>query len=350
MLQRFFRRRSQSSVRSASQHQPPLETLESRTLLSAAPQVVSVLADNRGQMTLEFSVAPLASTLTKSTVVVYTAGPDGQLDTADDTRVTASLSYNQKKRTLVVNAKLAANTGYLVRLNGTKITAADGTKLDGEFNGTKLASGNGTPGGSYTVVCTTPTTDPTVRFSTNYGNIDETLFTDQVATTVNNFLAYANAGRYDSTFFHRETKVATDGIGIIQGGGYYNETSKSGQVATVKANAPIALQAGISNTLGTLAMARTSDDNSATSEWYFNTTDNTVLDPGSGGDGYAVFGKAASSASLKTIAAIQALPEQSTIFPKDTSGAFTAVPAPAASISDLVVVSRVAVIDTVGAA
>jgi peptidyl-prolyl cis-trans isomerase A (cyclophilin A) len=124
----------------------------------------------------------------------------------------------------------------------------------------------------------------TVRFETNVGVIDIELFDEQAPITVQNFLNYVNSGRYDDTAIHR----SEPGF-VIQGGGYiYNGGS---QFTTVNTDAPITNEAGISNDMGTIAMARTSDPNSATNQWFINLASNTSLNPTGNDAGYAVFGK-----------------------------------------------------------
>jgi cyclophilin family peptidyl-prolyl cis-trans isomerase len=98
---------------------------------------------------------------------------------------------------------------------------------------------------------------------------------------VNNFLSYVRQGFYTNTLFHR----VIAGF-VVQGGGY-----TTGLVEKTGKAEPIVLEAnnGLSNLRGTLAMARTSELNSATSEFYLNLVDNVALDTLNGG--YAVFGK-----------------------------------------------------------
>ena len=148
--------------------------------------------------------------------------------------------------------------------------------------------------------------DTIVTFVTNLGTFDVQLYDAQVPTTVGNFLQYVNAGSYSNTFFHRSTTYDPNGIQIVQGGGF-------GYVYpnffAVTAGAPIPLEAGLSNLRGTIAMARTADPNSATSQWFFNVQDNPGLDPnpGLGIDGYAVFGKVVGD-GMNVVDAIASLP------------------------------------------
>ena len=130
-----------------------------------------------------------------------------------------------------------------------------------------------------------------VRFDTNFGIFDVEL-TDipQMESTVANFLSYVDAGLYNSTIIHRSTTDDPFDIQIIQGGGFVLQGSTISPVSTF---APIPLQALYSNTRGTIAMARTSDPDSATSGWFFNVTDNAALN-----GGYAVFGSVIGATGL----------------------------------------------------
>ena len=124
---------------------------------------------------------------------------------------------------------------------------------------------------------------PQVTLITSQGIIVVELNPTVVPVTVNNFLSYVSSGYYNSTLFHR----VIPGF-VIQGGGYTTgPTAKAGQLA------PIVLESnkGLSNTRGTLGMARTSTPDSATSEFFINLVDNVSLDYQSATNpGYAVFG------------------------------------------------------------
>ena len=120
---------------------------------------------------------------------------------------------------------------------------------------------------------------------TNMGNISLSLDETKAPKTVANFVSYARKGFYDNTVFHR----VIDGF-MIQGGGF---TPDLAQKATDKAIINEA-DNGLKNTVGTIAMARTGDPNSATSQFFINTADNTFLNfknKTPQGYGYAVFGK-----------------------------------------------------------
>lgn len=122
-----------------------------------------------------------------------------------------------------------------------------------------------------------------VLMETSMGNITLELDHDKAPKTVDNFVEYVKSGFYDGLTFHRVIKGF-----MIQGGGY----DKNYQPR--KTRAPIANEAknGLKNLRGTIAMARTSDPNSATAQFFINHADNANLDyPSFDGWGYAVFGK-----------------------------------------------------------
>lgn len=126
---------------------------------------------------------------------------------------------------------------------------------------------------------------PRVHMLTNKGEIVLELFPEKAPKTVENFLRYVREGFYDGTIFHR----VIDGF-MIQGGGFTQEFRRK------ETHAPIRNEAdnGLSNTVGTIAMARTRDPHSATAQFYINVANNTPLDYRSStpsGWGYCVFGR-----------------------------------------------------------
>jgi peptidyl-prolyl cis-trans isomerase A (cyclophilin A) len=145
-----------------------------------------------------------------------------------------------------------------------------------------------------------------VRFETSLGNIDVQLLPQDAPNTVANFLSYVNSGAYAQTFFHRSTSSASDGLSVIQGGGYY---VNNGSINTIAQNSPVANEYDLPNTPGTLAMAKlSSGPDTATDQWFFNVSDNSsTLGPGNNG-GFTVFGKVLDPASLNVMNAISALP------------------------------------------
>jgi len=124
---------------------------------------------------------------------------------------------------------------------------------------------------------------PVARFQSVLGDFDVLLNPVATPISVATFTAYANRGAYDATIIHRSTTYDPAQIQIVQGGGFELVGNSIEPVAT---DPPIPLEAGVANSRGTLAMARTSDPNSATSQWFFNLTNNSGLD-----FDYAVFGR-----------------------------------------------------------
>ena len=125
-----------------------------------------------------------------------------------------------------------------------------------------------------------------VKMITNYGDIELALFEDDVPKTVANFLSYVDKKFYDGLIFHR---VIPDFM--IQGGGF-DETMKQKDTAKpIKNEASLGISKGHKNEIGTIAMARTPDPHSATSQFFINTKDNDFLNFSLQNKGYAVFGK-----------------------------------------------------------
>jgi cyclophilin family peptidyl-prolyl cis-trans isomerase len=126
--------------------------------------------------------------------------------------------------------------------------------------------------------------NPKVALDTSKGKIVIELYADKAPKTVKNFLDYVKAGHYDGTVFHR----VIPGF-MIQGGGYTSDMAEKPTKAPIQNEADNGLQ----NQRGTIAMARTSEPNSATSKFFINVANNGSLNfrsKTSGGWGYAVFG------------------------------------------------------------
>lgn len=121
-----------------------------------------------------------------------------------------------------------------------------------------------------------------VVIETSVGNIQLELFDSKSPETVKNFLKYVDEKFYDGTIFHRVIPNF-----MIQGGGFDQEMKQK------QTHPPIKNEAlnKVSNEKGTIAMARTNDPHSATSQFFINTNNNTFLDHGHHGFGYCVFGK-----------------------------------------------------------
>jgi len=126
---------------------------------------------------------------------------------------------------------------------------------------------------------------PKVKLATSQGDIVIELNAAKAPKTVANFLQYVREHQYDETVFHR----VIDGF-MIQGGGFNADMREK------PTRAPVAFETtGLTNDRGTIAMARTSNPNSATAQFFINVRDNAMLNPPSpDGYGYVVFGKVSS--------------------------------------------------------
>ena len=124
-----------------------------------------------------------------------------------------------------------------------------------------------------------------IKLHTNFGVIALELDAEKAPESAKNFLAYAEAGHYDNTIFHR----VIDGF-MIQGGGFEPGMKQKPCKAPIKNEA----DNGLKNNAYTIAMARTSDPHSATAQFFINVADNEFLNfkaPNGNGWGYCVFGK-----------------------------------------------------------
>ncbi len=140
-----------------------------------------------------------------------------------------------------------------------------------------------------------------ITLETSKGNIELELDAEKAPISTENFVKYAKSGHYEGTIFHR----VIPGF-MVQGGGFDKDMNQK------TTEAPIAIESknGLKNARGTIAMARTSDPNSATCQFFINVKDNTNLDyPSFDGFGYAVFGKVTSGMDI--VDAIVAVPTTS---------------------------------------
>ncbi len=155
---------------------------------------------------------------------------------------------------------------------------------------------------------------PKVEFKTTMGNFVVELDDVKAPKSTANFLNYVKSGFYNGTIFHR----VIDGF-MIQGGGFTPDLVQKPTDAPVVSEA----QNGLKNNVYTIAMARTSDPDSATSQFFINVKDNAALDfPNAMGNGYTVFGKVISG--TQTIDAIRKVPTM--VAPAPRMGRMSDVP------------------------
>ncbi|HEX7614726.1 MAG TPA: peptidylprolyl isomerase [Thermoanaerobaculia bacterium] len=150
----------------------------------------------------------------------------------------------------------------------------------------------------------TPVKNPSVVMKTSLGSMTIELDAAKAPVSVANFLAYVNDKFYDGTVFHR----VIDGF-MIQGGGFKVDKMQKPTKPPIKNES----SNGLKNKVGTIAMARTNDMNSATSQFYINVNDNSSLD-----GGYCVFGKV--TAGMDVVNKIKATPKS------NQGGAFVDAP------------------------
>jgi len=138
-----------------------------------------------------------------------------------------------------------------------------------------------------------------VRLATSMGDIVVQLDAAKAPKTVDNFLQYVKSGHYNGTVFHR----VIDNF-MIQGGGMTADLTEK----PTRAPIPLESRNGLANDRGTIAMARTPDPNSATSQFFINVKNNDFLNAAQSrdGNGYAVFGKVVSG--MDVVDKIRALP------------------------------------------
>jgi peptidyl-prolyl cis-trans isomerase A (cyclophilin A) len=130
---------------------------------------------------------------------------------------------------------------------------------------------------------------PRVKFATTAGDIVVEVYPDKAPKTAENFLQYVKDKHYDGTIFHR----VIDNF-MVQGGGMDAKMVEKKTRAPVAHEGRAALAKGLKNEVGTLAMARTNDPDSATAQFFINIKDNAFLDPSMQQPGYTVFGKVVS--------------------------------------------------------
>jgi cyclophilin family peptidyl-prolyl cis-trans isomerase len=147
--------------------------------------------------------------------------------------------------------------------------------------------------------------NPVAVVETSMGTIKIELDEAKAPITVKNFVTYAEAKHYDGTIFHRvmgAENTPNKKDFMIQGGGFEPGMKQKKTMDAIKNEA----SNGLSNKKGTIAMARTNDPDSATSQFFINVGDNTFLDKSSQSDGYAVFGKV--TEGMDVVEKIKAVP------------------------------------------
>jgi cyclophilin family peptidyl-prolyl cis-trans isomerase len=305
VLSRIFAKVRSLSSAKAAEPRKCVENLERRVLFHVA-HITNVIADNRGEVILQMDHDMDPTTVNSRTVFMHVSGADGTFGTADDVKILGKVRYfTGNKRITFRTSALPANQSYSFKINAKRIRTNDGSLIDGDFNGAGKTSGNGVAGGDFLCITKKVTSAPTARFSTEIGAFNVGLFDAQTPKNVSNFIAYANGAAWDGSFLHR----SIPGF-IVQGGGF--NVNKDNQIGQVGENAPVDNEPGVSNTRGTIALARPDDSNPATddkgsNQWFFNLADNGAnLDNQNGG--FTAFGKVTTDAGLAVVDALAGFP------------------------------------------
>ena len=273
----------------------------------------SIVTNSNGTFSID-QLLPGAYTVTRSTPAGFLSGTtatSAQLNIVEGQSITQNLGLGG-----LTPAKVSLGlwaTG--VSSGVTAPTAGSGTATGFTMTQIKAFTDSTVAKNSTTYYNLAPfnlspdTTNTTITFNTSKGAIDVTLLDSAAPVSVTNFLSYAQNNAYTDDLFHRMANLSqsapnTAPYQILQGG-QFTTNSISGTVTSftnVATYQPIVNEFDTSrpNAIGSLAMARTNDLDSATSQFYFNLTDNTSS-LGQTGNGYAVFGNVANSASLTNL-------------------------------------------------
>ncbi len=281
--------------------QPALMLLQGEGEGTVATSRLTIFA-NRQQVTIPANIGVKADS---SKANVFTSTADGSLqsmtantklgDFFNTWRTDAGLAGNKSDAVLSATQLLSnvADTSHTVQMfvNG---------QISEEFGNHVLQNGE--------EIVLVYSNDPVVSLNTNFGPIVVELFEQQTPGTVNNFLKYVNDGDYINSFFHRSANNSDGTDFVIQGGGFKTTSptfTSTAQFSSVPTDPPIQNEPGISNVRGTVAMAKTSDPNSATSQFFVNLNNsNTFLDSTTNSGGFTVFGHVLDLHSSDTIAAL----------------------------------------------
>ena len=284
---------------------------------------IGLLAVDSTPPTVQFSDNREDSLNRTTPTVVYTLSfsePVTGLTTSDfvvDKGQVASVSGSGSSWSVSVNI-FDATSGQM------KITLKAGAVSDGTGNTNLAASDSSQAIDTLTPAAptitargiTAPLIDPKVKFDTTLGSFTLELDPDLAPFSANNLLNYTARDFYDGTIFHRIVNDADlSRMQIVQGGGFTPGLIQK----TPEAAIPLESSNGLSNVRGTVAMARTSEPNTGTSQFYINVDDNLFLDYESQANpGYAVFGRVVEGMGVL---------DQILIKPLKTVGNFSGVPA-----------------------
>ena len=230
-----------------------------------------------------------------SAVVLVSCGGGGSQCSVCVTDIQVDrLSYSQTSNFKIIGTALSAGTALALSSDKCSSINVLNTSTDTEVNASCTVNATGTltfqakdASGANLLIKTLTVPEPQVTLVTTLGTLVLELNPTAAPLSVSNYLQYVHDGFYDNTLFHRVANLSGNGIPQIVQGGQFTAagTEQTG------ARAAIANEGnnGLSNVRGTIAMARMMAMNSATSQFYFNVTDNAAA-LGQTGNEYAVFG------------------------------------------------------------
>ena len=299
-----------SPITSSLQSGKHMEPLESRRLF-ASPVAVVAFADNRGEVQIKFDQPLRESTVNTRSVMMFLPGADGAFLTADDVKVNGRvrLITGGQRVWFQPNEEVpfAPGSRFAFVIKASRVRSAAGERIDGEWNGAGVPSGDGVPGGHFAIISSKDKgTNTRARFSTQVGNIDVELFGDQTPANVANFLSYANEGSYDNTVIQRNLPGF-----IWQTGGF--RVSESNTFDEIPSKTPVINEPSPTQaTRGTISLARPNDNNPATddrgtNQFFFNLVDNES-NLGSQNGGFTEFGEVMNPAGLTAMDNISQFP------------------------------------------
>ncbi len=262
-------------------------------LLNLSPLALAVLLGACGGGGGDAGVQPPVVTLFSTTSVKY---GEPMLITLTGVRLDQALTLESTGCRNFVRSTTAPNISTATTAYYSCITSGTGNRVV-------------TVSGAGQTVASVPFTVPVPQVSMVVGNsagvagtLVFTLNPDAAPRTVDNFLAYVKSGFYNGLVFHRHGKYANGSTFVLQGGGYTAPVSSAAPFPAEKtagAAIPLEVGRGLSNVRYTLAMARLSAPDTATSQFFINTANNAaILDPSASTAGYAVFGSVTGNTAL----------------------------------------------------
>ena len=290
------RKNSAKSKKCAPSRSLQIESLESRLAMTGAATLTVFV--NSQPVALPANIGKFAD---NSTAVISTTDANGHL-TFNDSATRTLGDFFQIWRT---NAGLAGNNAN-ANLSATQLmgNSANATSTVQMFVNGQVASdfANHVLVNGENIVLAFGS-NPIVSLNSNFGPIIIELFETTAPGTVNNFLNYVNRSAYNNSVFHR-----VDDNFVIQGGGFNTSSTTftaTSQFTAIATDPPIQNQPGRSNTRRTVAMAKSSDPNSATSQFFVNlSNDNNFLDSPSNSGGFTAFGQVLDMTAADTISNI----------------------------------------------